>query len=98
MKDHEKVYILTDGCMWELNKQMDTEHPHAVEVVDTETGAVRYITSGSKIAFVEGVISDIRTQEAYNKATSQTVPRNAKGVSKRKTSKSKSNRSDERLL
>lgn len=66
---HEKVYILTDGCMWELNKKMGSEHPHAVEVVDMETGAIRYIKSGSRIAFIEGDISDIRTQEAYNKAT-----------------------------
>ncbi len=66
---NEKVYILTDGCMWELNQKMGSEHPHSIEVVDLETGAVRYIKSGSKISFIEGDISDIRTQEAYNKAT-----------------------------
>lgn len=66
MKD-EKVYLLTDGCGWEINRQTGNEHPHSVEVVDLKTGAVRYITSGSKISFIEGKISDIRTQEAYNK-------------------------------
>lgn len=69
MNKHEKVYLLTDGCMWELNKQASSSHPHAIEVVDLETGAVRYITSGSKIALLEGEITDIRTQTAYNEAT-----------------------------
>lgn len=46
---HEKIFILTDGCMWEINKETGNEHPHAVEVVDLETGAVRYIKSGSRI-------------------------------------------------
>lgn len=66
---HEKIYLVTDGCMWEANKRNGTEHSHAMEVVDIKTGAVRYITSGSKIAFIEGEITDIRTQKAYNKAT-----------------------------
>lgn len=68
MKD-ETLYLLTDGCMWELNKQTGTEHPHAVEVVDIKTGAVRYIRSGSLVKFVEGEITDIRTQKAYNTQT-----------------------------
>jgi len=63
----EKVYLLTDGCMWEKNKREGTEHTHAVEVVDVETGAVRYIKSGSTITLVKGEITDIRTQKAYNK-------------------------------
>ena len=68
---NEKIYILTDGCAWEINKQTGNEHPHSVEVVDLETGAVRYIKSGSRIKFIEGEISDIRTQEAYNKIQSE---------------------------
>lgn len=67
--------------MWEINKQTGNEHPHAVEVVDLETGAIRYIKSGSRIAFIEGEISDVRSQEAYNKAT--TLPRDGQGKSKR---------------
>lgn len=63
----EKVYLLTDGCMWEINKETGNEHPHAVEVVDLATGAVRYIRSGSKIKFIEGDISDLRSQDNYNK-------------------------------
>lgn len=74
---NEKVYLLTDGCMWEANKKNGTAHPHAVEVVDIETGQVVYIRSGSRIAFIEGHITDIRTQEAYNKATkTQKMPAN----------------------
>lgn len=69
MEKNEKIYMLTDGCLWELNKQTGNEHPHSVEVVDLETGAVRYIKSGSRISFIDGEISDLRTQEAYNKAT-----------------------------
>lgn len=68
---HEKIYLLTDGCIWEINKETGNEHPHSVEVVDLETGAIRYIKSGSRIKFIEGEISDIRTQKAYNKISSQ---------------------------
>lgn len=68
---HEKVYLVTDGCFWELNKQTGNEHPHSIEVVDLETGAIRYIKSGSKITFVDGDISDIRTQKVYNKQTNK---------------------------
>lgn len=64
MKD--KVFIVTDGCFWELNKQTGNEHPHSMEVVDMETGAVRYIKSGSRIAFLEGEITDVRSQKEYN--------------------------------
>jgi hypothetical protein len=73
MNAKEPVYLVTDGCMWEANKRNGTSHAHAIEVVDTETGAVRYIKSGSRITFVEGEISDLRTQEAYNKAADQEV-------------------------
>jgi hypothetical protein len=85
MKD-EKIYLLTDGCLWEINKQMGNEHPHATEVVDLETGAVRYIKSGSKIRFVEGEISDIRTQKLYNQKTKeaeQKVSSNKQDLQKR---------------
>lgn len=75
---HEEIYLLTDGCLWEQNKRNGTEHPHAIEVVNTKTGAVRFITSGSKIAFIEGEITDIRSQKAYNKATK--MPARWKGV------------------
>ena len=68
---HEKIYLVTDGCMWEINKELGKEHPHAMEVVDVETGAVRYIESGSRIRFVEGTITDIRTQKTYNEATTK---------------------------
>lgn len=80
---NERIYLLTDGCLWEINKQSGNEHPHSVEVVDIETGAVRYIKSGSKITFIEGEISDIRTQKAYNKATKQKMPDNKQDLQKR---------------
>lgn len=66
----ENIFILTDGCMWEKNKQEGTSFPHAIEVVDAETGQVRYIKSGSRIKFVEGEITEGRSQEAYNKIKS----------------------------
>lgn len=94
MKD-EKIYLLTDGCMWELNKQTGNEHPHAVEVVDLATGAVRYIKSGSKIAFIDGEISDTRTQEAYNKATeAPQMPRDGKNLQQRTGRESESAKKD----
>lgn len=89
--NHEKIYLLTDGRMWEANKRGGTSHPHAMEVVDLETGAVRYITSGSKIAFIDGEITDIRTQAAYNKATD--VP-HRKVVQKRARRKKPSTRDE----
>lgn len=72
MKEHENIFIVTDGCMWEINKESGNEHPHSMEVVDIETGAVRYIRSGSKIKLVEGKITDIRTQAGYNNSTQKT--------------------------
>lgn len=90
MELNEKVYLLTDGCMWEQNKKNGTFYPHAIEVVDIETGAVTYIRSGSKIRFVEGQIQSTRTQEAYNKATQKKdVSNDGKGLPKRKGGKTK---------
>lgn len=94
---HEKVYLLTDGCGWEINRQTGNEHPHSVEVVDLETGAVRYITSGSKITFIEGKISDIRTQEAYNKEIEKAqreVPDNKQDMPERTERKGKGTRGE----
>lgn len=61
-----RLFLLTDACMWEMNRDRKPYHPHAIEVVDTETGQVRYIESGAVIQFVEGKISDNRDQESYN--------------------------------
>ena len=63
------TFIVTDGCMWEKNKQDKTCYPHAIEVVDMETGQVRYIKSGSRIQFMEGSITEGRSQEFYNNTT-----------------------------
>jgi len=76
--------MVTDGCMWELNNKAGTEHAHAIEVVDVQTGAIRYIRSGSVIKFVDGEITDIRTQKAYNKAQNKALSRNGKGMPERK--------------
>ena len=65
-KDTETDFMLTDGCMWEMNKQNGSSHPHAIEVVDTKTGAVRYIKSGARIRFVSGEITEGRNQKQYN--------------------------------
>lgn len=62
----ERVFIVTDACLWEMNKQAGSYHPHAIEVVDTETGQVRYIQSGAKIQLVDGIISKGREQDDYN--------------------------------
>ncbi len=62
-----KTFILTDGCMWEKNKKEGTKMPHAIEVVDMETGEIRYIVGGSKIKLVEGAITMTRQQDSYNK-------------------------------
>lgn len=66
-KDTKKTFILTDACLWEMNKKGETHYPHSIEVVDMETGQVRYIRSGSKIKSIEGDITDNRDQEGYNK-------------------------------
>lgn len=67
MKTNEEIYIVTDACMWEQNNRNSTFNPHAIEVVNIKTGQIRFILSGSKIAFIEGDITDLATQEAYNK-------------------------------
>ena len=69
MKNKDKKFLLTDCCMWEMNKQNSTLNTHAIEVVDLETGQVRYIKSGSRIIFVEGEITEGRDQKVYNKQT-----------------------------
>lgn len=53
--------------MWEANHKNGTSFPHAIEVVDEETGAIRFIKSGARIKFVEGEITEGRNQEQYNK-------------------------------
>lgn len=75
--------------MWELNKRQGTSHAHAIEVVDPETGAIQYIRSGSKIRFIEGEITDIRTQEAYNKMAGP-MPDNGEDKPNRKRGKATS--------
>lgn len=89
---HEKTYILTDGCMWEINKETGNEHPHAIEVMDIETGAIRYIKSGSRISFIEGQISDYRRQKTYNSQADCTPPMssNRKGMPNGKVGKRES--------
>lgn len=64
--------MLTDGCLWEMHKQSGTSYPHAVEVVDTSNGQVRFISSGSLIRFLEGTITKERDQETYNKQDTKT--------------------------
>ena len=70
-KNHKKLqqrtFLLTDACLWEMNKKNEVYHPHAIEVVDVETGQVRYIQSGALIRFVQGSISEDRNQDKYNK-------------------------------
>lgn len=61
-----KTFLLTDDCMWEKNKQEGTRAPHAICVVDIDTGQMQYIRSGSHIKFVAGEISPIKDQDAYN--------------------------------
>ena len=63
----KKTFLLTDNCAWEANKKNSTNYPHAIEVVDVETGQVRHIKSGSRIKFVDGFITEGRDQETYNK-------------------------------
>ncbi len=65
----DEQFLLTDGCLWEMNNKNGTNHPHSIEVVNPKTGAVRYIKSGSMIRFVSGEISPERNQANYNKLT-----------------------------
>jgi hypothetical protein len=62
----DRVFILTDLCMWEKNKKDRTKSPHAIQVIDLQTGATRYIQSGSRIRFVAGQISKVNDQNDYN--------------------------------
>lgn len=64
--------------MWESNKQNGVYHPHAVEVVDIETGQVRYIQSGARIKFVDGLLSEARDQATYNELSA--IPTAEKGL------------------
>ncbi len=63
----KQIFLITDACMWEMNKQNGKSSAHSIEVVDLETGQVRYIKSGSKIAFIEGFITESHNQDDYNK-------------------------------
>lgn len=71
MNDTEKIFILTDMCMWEKNKQEGTSNTHAILVIDEKTGQNRMIESGSKIRFVEGKITEPNSQEEYNQMVSE---------------------------
>ena len=66
----EKIFLITDGCVWEKNKKDGTSFPHSIEVVDVENGQVRYIRGGSRVMFVDGAITPGRSQEVYNKQPS----------------------------
>lgn len=61
-----RTFIITDTCAWEANKQNKTSYTHAIQVVDDETGQIRWISSGSRIKFVGGNITDTQKQEDYN--------------------------------
>lgn len=68
MKDTEKTFLITDGCVWEMNKQNDSFKPHSMEVVDVATGQVRYIKSGSHIRFIDGEISPLAHRRNITKS------------------------------
>ena len=61
------IFLLTDGCMWEMNKQNKRKGTHSIEVVNEKTGQVRFIKSGSRIRFLTGDITNSHNQEDYNK-------------------------------
>lgn len=67
-----RTFLLTDSCMWEAQRKNGTFYPHAIEVVDVETGQVRYIQSGARIKFVDGLISEGRDQTSYNNSHNDT--------------------------
>ena len=71
-KETRKVFILTDECMWESNKQSGARAPHTIAAIDEKTGQMRWIKGGSRIRFVAGEISEPHKQEDYNKLTSST--------------------------
>lgn len=66
-----KIFVVTDGCMWERNKVEGTKFPHSIEVMDETTGQMRYIKTGARIAFLEGEISEARNQEGYNRQSGE---------------------------
>ena len=66
MDKNEQIFIVTDSCMWENNKQNKTNYPHSIQVVDSNTGQVRYIRSGARIVLIEGQITEAHSQEQYN--------------------------------
>lgn len=55
----EKRYMVTDQCMWEASKLKDynpldpRRAPHALTIVDIETGSIAFLKSGSIIQVVE---------------------------------------------
>lgn len=67
MDETKKEFAITDGCMWEKNLKEGTQHTHAIEVMDVETGQIKYIRGGSIIKFISGNITKARDQEDYNK-------------------------------
>lgn len=83
--------------MWERNKKNGTSYPHAIEVVDSKTGQTRYIRSGSKIAFIEGSITETHSQGEYNRQTSQ-MPSNDKNKLQRTDSKKRSRKNAKQKL
>lgn len=56
---HKKRYMVTDQCMWETSKlenynPLDPKRaPHALTLVDVETGSIAFLKSGSIIQVVE---------------------------------------------
>ena len=76
VSERDRIFLITDGCQWEKNKQDGTSFPHSIEVVDTENGQVRYIRGGSRIMFVDGAITQSRSQKFYNESPS--LPRGKK--------------------
>lgn len=66
--NEEDVFILTDSCMWEANKQLNQRATHAIEVISSKTGQTRFIKTGAQIKFIDGEITEPLSQEGYNNA------------------------------
>lgn len=55
----KKRYIVTDQCMWETARLQDynpldpRRAPHALTLVDIETGSIAFLKSGSIIKVIE---------------------------------------------
>lgn len=92
--NNENIFIVTDLCMWENNKQNKTYFPHAIQVVDFHTGQVRYIKSGARIQLLEGHITPSHSQEEYNKEKNNPMPCSGEDKLLRKKSKTSSKRKD----